>query len=675
MTEPNEDRAEETGTPQPESQQEQEEQQAATTEPAETEPSEAERGMATLSTWVLMAADKEKDVVSRMLAALDDDEVKTPLLAAYRANSMRVTSLLLQVGRRRGASGPSSRLETLLRQMAKEADGQDAIAATAAAAAAPAEESTQAWQAVLFDFSSRSMHDKRTMREWVDSIVPGGEQPIPAGFCPFTGKTGGSGLFQRPEMEGWRSRASYLCNERRIRYMDTSTFADVRTQVNRDTGAISCSPGLNNARIALQGDKEGPGELKLNNRTGNILWQNVELDEHSLRLKVQDFFDVRYGRDMSETSATMQLVADLAYMKEFDPVRVYLDEQVQRFGGDESILDEFAYTVVGCSQDSVISGIMWAKFFVGVVKRVYCPGEKLDSALILHGVQSLGKSTLWELLSAPYFDRGTINPNSKDMLLRLRKSLLFEWDEMSGLSYHARESMRSFITQTVDIYRPPYARQTAEWPRRVGICGTTNKGTILSDPDGDRRYHVITSTRPIDFAKVVRHKDELWAAAAHRYLRLEGQKYNSWLTPKEVEMKAKHDVTYTAADSIREDIGDILEEYAQQGYTWVGIREIHDVLAVRDRSYRKVDGRIEDLLRSFGMAPEPNARRRGTRRMHPWSGGQLAQRLSELAEENNSPASGGQVIQLTPADEKGPHMPSAQRLFTGDIDIESFKKK
>lgn len=50
------------------------------------------------------------------------------------------------------------------------------------------------------------------------------------------------------------------------------------------------------------------------------------------------------------------------------------------------------------------------------------------------------------------------------------------------------ESIKAFLTSTVDTYRPPYGRRTEQRPRVCVFAGTTNNDHFLTDRTGNRRF-------------------------------------------------------------------------------------------------------------------------------------------------------------------------------------------
>ena len=57
------------------------------------------------------------------------------------------------------------------------------------------------------------------------------------------------------------------------------------------------------------------------------------------------------------------------------------------------------------------------------------------------------------------------------------------------------ESIKAFLTSTVDTYRPPYGRRTEQRPRVCVFAGTTNNDRFLTDRTGNRRFLPIVTRK------------------------------------------------------------------------------------------------------------------------------------------------------------------------------------
>ena len=50
------------------------------------------------------------------------------------------------------------------------------------------------------------------------------------------------------------------------------------------------------------------------------------------------------------------------------------------------------------------------------------------------------------------------------------------------------ETIKSYVTRQVDIYRPPFGRHDIEVPRQCVFAGSTNSDAYLVDTTGNRRF-------------------------------------------------------------------------------------------------------------------------------------------------------------------------------------------
>ena len=78
------------------------------------------------------------------------------------------------------------------------------------------------------------------------------------------------------------------------------------------------------------------------------------------------------------------------------------------------------------------------------------------------------------------------------------------------------QKIKSFISRSVDRFRPSYGRHVIEAPRQSVLIGTTNATVYLKDDSGGRRFLPVQCGR-IDISAIERCKHQLWAEAVTLY--------------------------------------------------------------------------------------------------------------------------------------------------------------
>lgn len=157
-----------------------------------------------------------------------------------------------------------------------------------------------------------------------------------------------------------------------------------------------------------------------------------------------------------------------------------------------------------------------AAFLIGLIARVMVPGCKLDTMIVVEGLQGRFKSTALDALTSPWFADSRLPIGDKDGMQMLAGVWLWEIGELAGLTKADVETVKAFLSSRSDRYRPSYAKYTIDVPRQTCFAGTTNASTYLQDETGGRRFNPLR-TGAIDIAGLRRDRDQLWAEAVHRF--------------------------------------------------------------------------------------------------------------------------------------------------------------
>ena len=185
------------------------------------------------------------------------------------------------------------------------------------------------------------------------------------------------------------------------------------------------------------------------------------------------------------------------------------------------------------------------RYMLGAVKRIYEPGCKFDYMLILVGKQGSYKSSFLKFLAVndEWFADNFNTLDGDKAFEKLRGMWIVEMSELQATKRAKDvESIKAFITSSVDTYRTPYERRTEQRPRRCVLAGTSNPVDFLTDKTGNRRFLPVTcSVLPIknpyeDLEETRMEFIQAWGEIMDEYMRSGGKV--SVVLPKEYEQAA-----------------------------------------------------------------------------------------------------------------------------------------
>jgi len=243
----------------------------------------------------------------------------------------------------------------------------------------------------------------------------------------------------------------------------------------------------------------------------DVFW--TDTDEAQLRV----YIDSKYG--ISNNSAIEDCLSAVFYKNAYHPIRDYLKAQSW---DREKRLDSFFIDFLGASYTNYTTTVT-RKMLVAAVARVFEPGIKFDTALILIGAQGVGKSYVLSRLGGDWFNESLNSFNGDEALMKLRNSWIIELAELSALKSSEVEEVKGFISAKVDTYRPKYGRNILRYPRQCVFFGSTNNFEFLKDQTGNRRFFplpVNKSKRNMNpFEKLTdEYINQVWAEAYYLYL-------------------------------------------------------------------------------------------------------------------------------------------------------------
>lgn len=278
----------------------------------------------------------------------------------------------------------------------------------------------------------------------------------------------------------------------------------------------------------------------------------------------------------------------------FHPVKEYL-ESLEPWDGTARV-DTLLIDYLG-AEDNVFTREATAKILTAAVRRIYEPGCKFDSMLVLSGPPNTGKSMLVARLGGSFFSDNLTFEDMKDKTAaeKLQGYWLMEISEMKGMRKMDVETIKAFISRQDDIYRAAYGHNTERHPRQCVIFGTVNDlSGYLKDVTGNRRFWPIEVTgdaarHPWEITPEVR--DQIWAEVLFRYRAL--GEVGLILSPKAQKIAEEKQVEALEAD----DREGIVQEYLDKllPESW-GSMTLNDRLSFLDGDFELL-GDVEGTIK------------------------------------------------------------------------------
>ena len=218
-------------------------------------------------------------------------------------------------------------------------------------------------------------------------------------------------------------------------------------------------------------------------------------------------------------------LATVADDRRFHPVRDFLDSLPEWDGVPR--IDTVFIRAFGAA-DTPYVRFVTGRMFMAAVRRIYEPGCKFDTMLVLCGGQGQKKSTLIRhLFGAEWYisDIKLSDTRDKTAAEQLQGHWVVEFEEMSGMQKADVETLKGFISRQDDQYRPAYARTTTHHHRQCVFFGSTNAmDGFLRDTTGNRRFWPVNTRHRYEGDPDVDFGGDwllqFWAEAKHRAMDL-----------------------------------------------------------------------------------------------------------------------------------------------------------
>lgn len=240
------------------------------------------------------------------------------------------------------------------------------------------------------------------------------------------------------------------------------------------------------------------------------LWSDTDEAE------VRNYISIKYGIEAKQKIED-RLKAQF-YKNSYHPIKDYLSNV--KWDGQQR-METFFIDFLG-ADDTPHNRAVTKVSLIGAVKRIFEPGSKHDTVLILQGAQGVGKSFILSKLGMEWFNDSIVDMKNKDGYEAVRSSWIIELGELSSLKRSQIEDVKQFISAKEDIYRPAYGKNIIRSPRQSVFFGSTNDLQFLKDDTGNRRFYIVNvekNKRKLDPYKDLDQDyiNKVWAEAKHLY--------------------------------------------------------------------------------------------------------------------------------------------------------------
>jgi len=238
-----------------------------------------------------------------------------------------------------------------------------------------------------------------------------------------------------------------------------------------------------------------------------VYYEESTLEEHNT--DILHHFQRNLGMPTAKDNIVRREVGSAARSRSSSP---FLDA-IPEWDGTERLATMFQHYCG--SPDTEIVNEVNSKWLIAALQRLTNPGCIVDYMVIAVGAQAIGKSSfpvcLWGVDNVKnvsfHDDKG------KDLKQKIHSGLCANFEELAGLRDREIDWLKSFVTDKVDTFRPPYGRSPSDNHRRFVFYGSVNNAQFLrQDPTGQRRFAVLPFQQ-VKFKALERDREQLWAEA------------------------------------------------------------------------------------------------------------------------------------------------------------------
>ena len=231
-------------------------------------------------------------------------------------------------------------------------------------------------------------------------------------------------------------------------------------------------------------------------------------------IDVREYVGGVYGVDFPERKIE-DAITSQALKRYYHPIRDYLGDLV--WDGVKRVETVFI-DYFGCEDNKYVREVAQCWFTAGVY-RVFEPGYKFDTSLVIAGEQGIGKTSFLREIGKVEWYGELSSFEDKEAVEQTLGKWIIEISEMSATNKHDQEQQKTFLSACHTRTRLSYDRRAKDYKRQCIFSGSTNQDQYLKDSTGGRRWWPLDATiGEVDLVKLRGEVDQLWAEAVRLYM-------------------------------------------------------------------------------------------------------------------------------------------------------------
>lgn len=216
----------------------------------------------------------------------------------------------------------------------------------------------------------------------------------------------------------------------------------------------------------------------------NYYWSDI--DTMHVRAYIDKVYNIQFSTDILD-----EVIDKEAYQYKFHPIKSFIESK--KWDGINRV-EKLFIDYLGAA-DTHYNREVAKKWIMGAVARVYQPGIKFDTMVILYGTQGGGKSTVASKMGGNWYNQSLKSFKGDEALKKVQGSWIIEIEELSAFHNSTIEDIKGFVSAIVDVYRASYGKRVERHPRQCVFIGTTNNYEFLKDRTGNRRFLPVTTDK------------------------------------------------------------------------------------------------------------------------------------------------------------------------------------